>query len=966
MVRQGRPLETLDAFTDMTAFEKKEYLKLLQEAANRRVEALKLYRPLPFQQRFHECANKECIIVKGNRAGGAQPLYGQVLTPDGFVPMGSLSVGSTVISGDGLPCTVTHIHERGWMAVYRVTFDDRATAVCTGDHLWKCKIKKHEKFPSHDYYKPDAFTVLPLDDIIEFDGFTPRPSKRPIIPCSPVHFVGGNLPMDPYTLGVILGDGSISCDSVSFTTEDREIAENVEELCTIGKVTYRKEVEGSKARAYGLVAHHNCTTGKPSPVKTALKELGLMGTRSVEKFIPEEYMRSSIADRLQLLRGLMDTDGTADKKGHCYFYTNSPMLANNVVELVRSLGGKSYIRWKETSIRQTRLDFRKRRKLCDKPLPRKKVMNMAVVRVDLTIASPFMLERKTRRWQGRKRLSPYFGRYIETIEPAGNAICRCITVDSPDGTYIMENYIVTHNSIAGFAEDARAATAQDPFKKYPERDGVVLCLGYGEKHVGRVIHKLLFRAGSFRIIRDRATGEWRVYRAWPKDEIVLGHPGDEDREAEAKPAPPMIPPRMIDGFSWEKKSEHVFSIARLTTGWEIHACNSAGDPSQAQGFDVNLYHIDEDTATPGWYEEAIGRTAIPKGLIRWTALPHARNDDIMGMIARAEDEEQQGIPEKERTTICLRASVFDNPFYPAKSREANIKIWAAQGEDVLRKRIYGEVVQDTILMYPEFNKYVHCAQSDKENASSIQALLAESHGAPPDDWCIDMIVDPGHTVCAVLFVATPPPMMGDYKVCFDELYLRLCDAKMFGEAVERKAAQMYIQRFIIDMHGGMLREIGSGQTPVERYTDELKMRGISCVETGAYFIPGSDKIKSREEALREWLRVRRDGTPTLYVDHLRCPNTVRELSTFKKRRVRMGLQWIVSDDGDRRANTHTVECLEYAAAHGLQYVIPRAKPKAMSYAKRAIMARQARAAQRAARTSGQSKSYITLGPTGES
>lgn len=519
-------------------------------------------------------------------------------------------------------------------------------------------------------------------------------------------------------------------------------------------------------------------------------------------------------------------------------------------------------------------------------------------------------------------------------------------------------------SCAGFAEDARAVTNQDPYGKYPARDGTCVCLGYGEKHIGRVIHKFLFRAGAFQIIRDLETREWRVYKPWPKDQG-----GDLERASEAKPAPPFIPPRFIEELTWDKRGDRVFSVARLTTGWEIYALNSAGDPSQAQGFDVHLYHIDEDTANTGWYEEAVGRTAIPQGLIRWTALPHARNDDILNMSQRAERDAVE-CPDNP-TTVLLRASMFDNPYYPEESKKANIKIWSAEGDEVVRKRVYGEMVLDSVLMYPTFSRYLHNAMSDTGAPTIAQKAWQEANGSPPLDWCLDMVVDPGHTVCAVSFWATPPPEINGVKVpethiMYDELYILRCDAEQFANAVEQKVRGRDFQRFIIDAHGGRLREIGTGIMPQRQYETQLLKRNIACVETGSYFIAGSDDVTGREMKLRDWLSIKPDGHTIFLVNSERCPNFVREIERFNKRTIQQHGRRIVLDEGSRRGNTHAVETAEYACAHGLEYVAPPVRRKVNSWVASVLKSRKQRELQRRAKSGMfQSRPGITLGPRGE-
>lgn len=195
---------------------------------------------------------------------------------------------------------------------------------------------------------------------------------------------------------------------------------------------------------------------------------------------------------------------------------------------------------------------------------------------------------------------------------------------APEVCFVKGNQVGA--SLAGFVEVARAITGKDPHNKYPQRDGTAVCLGMGEKHIGRVIYKYLFRAGAFRIIRDLETNEWRTFRPWPPDQVVCGHLGDGGREAKSKPAPPLIPHRFIDGkISWEKRSENVFRYIKFKTGWELYAENSAGDPGQVQGFQCDLYHIDEDVAMGGWLEEATGRLMARTGKLRWTAVPDRKS-----------------------------------------------------------------------------------------------------------------------------------------------------------------------------------------------------------------------------------------------------------------------------------------------------------------------------------------------------
>jgi hypothetical protein len=505
-------------------------------------------------------------------------------------------------------------------------------------------------------------------------------------------------------------------------------------------------------------------------------------------------------------------------------------------------------------------------------------------------------------------------------------------------------------SLCAFVEDARAATGQDPYEKYPKENGIMVCLGMDEGHIGRTIHKYLFRQGAFKIIKDLESHQWRAWKPWIEE--------DWARKDDAQPAPPLIPERFVKRFAWKKRAQHVFEVCELTNGWTIYAMGSKGEP--AQGFQADLVHIDEDLERPEWYDEMIARLTMRDGKLRWSALPHSKNDALVNLAERAEDESKDENP----STVVIRATIFDNPFMPESVKEENIKRWKKKGEDEFRKRALGEMITDSVLMYPTFSKDVHNAVKFEGPRHPIQQMLTDNLGEPLDGWCRYMVVDPGHSICAVTFWTIPPPSLGDFVICYDELYLQQCTADKFGDAVARKAYGKTFQAFIMDAHGGRIREIGSGVLPRIQYSKQLEARGISSVDTGYGFLPGSDDIKGREMKLRDWLQIQPTGYPKMMVSIEKCPNLTREFYRFKKKTI----NGFVTDEGNRRGNCHAIETCEYAAAHGLKYITPSAPPKRETVVSRIIQARKEREQKRRMNNSlrnGGSRSYINLGPTGE-
>lgn len=443
-------------------------------------------------------------------------------------------------------------------------------------------------------------------------------------------------------------------------------------------------------------------------------------------------------------------------------------------------------------------------------------------------------------------------------------------------------------SLCTFIEDAWAATGTHPVEgKYPKEGGNLVIVGANWKHIGLVVVPYLFRAGAFKIIRDKETGKFRAY-----DPVL-----DADRAGEAKPAPPLIPPRMIKNMSWLLKSAGYLNSCELTNGWTIHCFSSSGDPPQ--GFQADRVHIDEDLENEGWVSEMQARLADRKGRFTWSAMPHSKNDALIGLNERAEKAEEQGNT-KDIRRFVLR--FLDNAHIDDEEKRKMIERWAAIGDDVLRQRSEGEFVTDSILVYPTWNLSVH-------------GLLRDElpNGSVPADWCRYAIVDPGHSVTAVLFAAIPPNE--EYILLYDELYIRGCNALIFGQEFLKKTQGVQFHAFIIDAHGGRITDIGSGKSPQDQYTEQMVALGIRSKTTGSSFIPGSDDILAGLQAVRNMLHIRGDGKPRLRIIRGTLPNLEREMKRYKKKVTHVAGTTVVTDEPNKRGEFHLVDCLRYLCAY---------------------------------------------------
>ena len=361
--------------------------------------------------------------------GRSQPLDAKVLTPGGYRPMGEIAVGDEVIGSDGLPTKVEGVYPQGELDVYKVTFSDGTITECSGDHLWLTATRRQRDCGEGR----SARTTLEVMRTIKCgDGA----SNHSIPVVKPVCFAnGGPLPVPPYTLGVFLGDGSLgSRGCVHFVSADSMISDRVEGELPLGMVLTSSSLPQCAAAQYRPVRPGGKRAKGANPVKEALRELGLIGTRSSSKFIPSRYLLASVDDRIELLRGLMDTDGTVYERScgtpRALFRTTSFALAEGVQFVVQSLGGTATIR-RHAPPKPNR---------CNGRLVIGR-LEQFTVDVRLSSVNPFYLSRKADRWRPHR-----VGRRIASIDHAGRKDCQCIRVAASDSLYLTDHCIVTHNT----------------------------------------------------------------------------------------------------------------------------------------------------------------------------------------------------------------------------------------------------------------------------------------------------------------------------------------------------------------------------------------------------------------------------------------------------------------------------------------------------------------------------------------
>lgn len=348
--------------------------------------------------------------MAANRIGKALKHGTKVATPTGWVRIEDICIGDSVIAGDGSITKVLGVYPQGEVQLYSLSFDGMNSIETCAEHLWKYQHprarypyrRSHGKTEANPFY--GEWVIGNTAELMQFGKIS---RTRAVIPMTkPFKFTGKTLPLKPYLLGLLLGDGSLSRDSIKFSSADDELVNAFNGV-------------------FKTVKYQGYDYGINGAMQT-IKKLGLHGTVSNSKFIPDDYLYSNEDDRLELLRGLMDTDGSIYGISRAAeFTTCSDALANNFEWLATSLGMK-----------------------CRRELRHTKAQNgngQPSWRIHLRSGNtcPFKLKRKADKWKALKETSDWL---LHGVDEVGKGYATCIEVEHESHTFVIEHGIVTHNT----------------------------------------------------------------------------------------------------------------------------------------------------------------------------------------------------------------------------------------------------------------------------------------------------------------------------------------------------------------------------------------------------------------------------------------------------------------------------------------------------------------------------------------
>lgn len=346
------------------------------------------------QQEVVDTINGPIMVLSVAGSGKALVNGTNVMTPNGYTPIENLKYGDKIFGRDGKVYSVSGVFPQGKKQVYKIKFSDGSVIKCCEDHLWNYQTRKDKKNNSEKWYTNNTKYILENEEL-RLNG-----KWNIYIPiCEPLKFDQKILPIKPYSMGILLGSYKLCNKNIKIPKRYKDILE-----------TIIIDLE--------VINNFNKNT------KQILKNLNLTKTGSNNKFIPEEYKFSNVSDRIQLIQGLIDINGSY-KKDHYEYKTSSKQLALDIKFICESLGAVVRL-----NVKNTQCINKFVYKLSIKPSKNLPIFHCS--------------NRVGRQWIQSKS---YACRTIKKIEKTQDyESMTCIKTNAPDELFIIDNCIVTHNT----------------------------------------------------------------------------------------------------------------------------------------------------------------------------------------------------------------------------------------------------------------------------------------------------------------------------------------------------------------------------------------------------------------------------------------------------------------------------------------------------------------------------------------
>ena len=418
------------------------------------------------------------ITIIGARSGSgkAQPIWCNVFTLRGWKPLGDVKIGDKIIGADGKEKSVLGVFPQGKKKIFKVKFSDGSSTFCCDDHLWAVNNRSDRKRQSH------KTRVKPLSEIRKYITIGQKKKRyNYFIPlCEPIVFDEKKLLLHPYLLGFLLGDGCLTEQGICFGKREKDVVENIrrslpesDDLSLHGEAKLGWYIKRKKFKYH-----------YPSDTKLGIRALGLEGKNCFNKFIPKDYLFASVDQRIQLLQGLVDTDGTIIKHATVYSSVSSQLI-DDIMFLVGTLGGKAT-----------------KHAYFPKGKNQSKIYVLHIAFPKHSVVNMMSSIKHKQKFSIAKCL---WGKSIVSVEEQLNQEeCVCISVE--DTLYITDGFNVTHNTSLSMFHQVMVA------EKY---NLPLLWLDFGEM----TYEELQFRATCMLTngkvpLWALETGQWRNNAEW--------------------------------------------------------------------------------------------------------------------------------------------------------------------------------------------------------------------------------------------------------------------------------------------------------------------------------------------------------------------------------------------------------------------------------------------------------------------
>lgn len=383
--------------------------------------------------KLHVAGQIDVIAKKGNSIvildWKGLPLDTEIPTLEGWSTIKDVQEGDTIFDKDGNPTKILHKSEVHHNPCYKITFDNGDTIVADHEHRWEISFSTSKSSKYHGEYKTQVMTTEEIATYLDSISEKRTSYNIPrIVNSKPIKLENKELPIDPYVLGCWLGDGSKQCGAITNETNN-----------VLGEIQRRGYALGDDISSEGSASTYTILG-----IYGKLKKLNLINN----KHIPIIYQRASYEQRLDLLRGLMDTDGYYNSKRKRFVMeTSQDWQCYDFIKLLASLG-----------IKATKFDIIK--KLNGKEF------HAYSINFSTRGLNPFLMRNQDIVYPTRDACTY---RNIDKVELVETVPTQCLEVDSPSHTFLCtDKMIVTHNTnkkldLKGFYDSRTKKTTKMKF-----------------------------------------------------------------------------------------------------------------------------------------------------------------------------------------------------------------------------------------------------------------------------------------------------------------------------------------------------------------------------------------------------------------------------------------------------------------------------------------------------------------------